>query len=167
MIFVGPTVKKHLSSDYAGLVESDERWKTVNSVWLYQVRFSGYPNFWFLAYFQILKKYATLKIVYFRELSKTRLDRIKKIDAHKNGTITTGKYIKLQEFRCISWLPENSGSREILISSSSHFGSKFRESFEKVPCTLELNPKEQIFTLTFEIWLVFVGKISRFLMNQE
>ncbi len=30
---------------YAGLVESDEGWKTVYSVWLYQVKFSGYPNF--------------------------------------------------------------------------------------------------------------------------
>ncbi len=30
-----------------GLVGSDERWKTVYSVWPYQVRFSGYPNFWF------------------------------------------------------------------------------------------------------------------------
>jgi hypothetical protein len=30
---------------YAGLVESDERWETVYSVWLYQVKFSGYPNF--------------------------------------------------------------------------------------------------------------------------
>jgi hypothetical protein len=28
----------------------------------------------------------------------SRLDRIKKIDAHKNVTITTEKYIKLQEF---------------------------------------------------------------------
>ncbi len=32
---------------YVGLVESDERWKTVYSVWLYQVKFSGYPNFYF------------------------------------------------------------------------------------------------------------------------
>ncbi len=30
---------------YAGLVGSDERWKTVYSVWLYQVKFSGYLNF--------------------------------------------------------------------------------------------------------------------------
>jgi hypothetical protein len=30
---------------YAGLVKSDERWKTVYSVWLYQVKFSGYPDF--------------------------------------------------------------------------------------------------------------------------
>ncbi len=60
------------------------------------------------------------------------LDKIKKIDAHKNGIITTEKYLKLQEFWCISWPPENSGSREILISSFRHFGSKFRESFTKV-----------------------------------
>jgi hypothetical protein len=38
------TQNKH-GAHYAGLVESDERWKTVYSVWLYQVRFSGYPNF--------------------------------------------------------------------------------------------------------------------------
>jgi hypothetical protein len=28
----------------------------------------------------------------------TRLNRIKKIDAHRNGTITAEKYFKLQEF---------------------------------------------------------------------
>jgi hypothetical protein len=27
------------------LIGSDEKWKTVYSVWLYQVKFSGYPNF--------------------------------------------------------------------------------------------------------------------------
>jgi hypothetical protein len=27
------------------LIESDEKWKTVYSVWLYQVKLSGYPNF--------------------------------------------------------------------------------------------------------------------------
>jgi hypothetical protein len=27
------------------LIESDERWKTVYSVWLHQVKFSGYPSF--------------------------------------------------------------------------------------------------------------------------
>jgi hypothetical protein len=63
----------------------------------------------------------------------TRLNRIKKIDAHKNVTITSEKYLKLQEFWCISWPPENSDSREILIFSFRHFGSKFRESFTKVP----------------------------------
>jgi hypothetical protein len=35
---------KH-GAHYAGFVESDERWKTVYSVWPYQVKFSGYPNF--------------------------------------------------------------------------------------------------------------------------
>ncbi len=43
----GPTVKKHLSRDYVGLIGFDERWKTVYSIWLCQVRFSGYSNFWF------------------------------------------------------------------------------------------------------------------------
>ncbi len=28
-----------------GLVESDERWKTAYSVWLYQVKFFGLPRF--------------------------------------------------------------------------------------------------------------------------
>jgi hypothetical protein len=32
-------------SRYVGLVESDERWKTVYLVWRYQVKFSGYPDF--------------------------------------------------------------------------------------------------------------------------
>ncbi len=41
----GPTVKKHLSSDYVGLIGFDERWKTVYSVLGFQVRFSGHPNF--------------------------------------------------------------------------------------------------------------------------
>jgi hypothetical protein len=56
----------------------------------------------------------------------SRLDRIKNIDAHRNGTITTKKYFKLQEFWCISRPPENSGFREILISSFRHFEYKFR-----------------------------------------
>ncbi len=43
----GPTVKKHLSRDYLGLIGFDERWKTVYSVLGFQVRFSGHPIFWF------------------------------------------------------------------------------------------------------------------------
>ncbi len=41
----GPTAQNKHGANYVGLVESDERWKTVYSVWLYQVKFSGYPNF--------------------------------------------------------------------------------------------------------------------------
>ncbi len=41
---------KHLSSDYAGLEGSDERWKTVYSDLGFQVRFSGHPNFRFLGF---------------------------------------------------------------------------------------------------------------------
>jgi hypothetical protein len=63
----------------------------------------------------------------------TCLNRIKKIDAHRNGTITAEKYIKLQEFWYIYQPPENSSSREIFISSFRHFESKFRWNFVKVP----------------------------------
>ncbi len=62
----------------------------------------------------------------------SRLNRIKKIDAHRNGTVTTEKYLKWQEFWCISRPPENSGSREIFISSFRHFESKFGCYFAKV-----------------------------------
>ncbi len=43
----GPTAQNKHGAHYARLIESDERWKTVYSVWLYQVMFSGYPNFLF------------------------------------------------------------------------------------------------------------------------
>ncbi len=69
------------------------------------------------------------------------LNRIKKIDVHRNGTITTEKLLKLQEFWWVSWPPEDSGSREIFISSFRH--PKFPEIFW---CILEVNPKEQIST---------------------
>jgi hypothetical protein len=45
---------KHLSSDYVGLIRFDERWKVVYSVWLYQVRFSGHPNFRFFDFEDLL-----------------------------------------------------------------------------------------------------------------
>ncbi len=41
----GPTAQNKHGAHYVGLIESDERWKTVYSVWPYQVKFSGYPNF--------------------------------------------------------------------------------------------------------------------------
>jgi hypothetical protein len=44
-ILHGPTAQNKHWAHYAGLVESDERWKTAYLVWLYQVNFSGYPNF--------------------------------------------------------------------------------------------------------------------------
>ncbi len=40
-----PTDRNKHGAHYAGLVESDRRWKTVYSVWLYLVKYSGYPNF--------------------------------------------------------------------------------------------------------------------------
>jgi hypothetical protein len=69
----------------------------------------------------------------------TRLDRIKKIARHRNGTVTTEKCLKFQELWCTTWPPENSGSREIFISSFRHFESKFRWNFEKVPWNFFMN----------------------------
>jgi hypothetical protein len=52
-------------------------------------------NFMFL---EVLGGSSSLVIKILSKYEITRLDRIKKIDAHKNVTITTEKYIKLQEF---------------------------------------------------------------------
>jgi hypothetical protein len=41
----GPTAQNKHGAHYVGLIETDERWKTVYSVWLYQIKFSGYPDF--------------------------------------------------------------------------------------------------------------------------
>ncbi len=88
-------------------------------------------------------------------------DRIKKINRHKNGAITTEKFLKFQEFWCISWPPENSGSREIFISSFRHFESKFRWNFEKVPWNFfyelwnsTLKNRYQLWHLRFESYLL-------------
>ncbi len=62
----------------------------------------------------------------------SRLNRIKKIARHRNGTVTSEKYLKLQKFWCMPWPPENSGSREIFISSFRHFELKFGCYFTKV-----------------------------------
>jgi hypothetical protein len=45
--------------------------------------------------YQVAKLFVEVPLKYCRI---SRLNRIKKIDAHKNVTITTEKYIKLQEF---------------------------------------------------------------------
>jgi hypothetical protein len=70
----------------------------------------------------------------------------------------------------MSWPPEISSSRDF-ISSFRHFESKFRWNFSKAPWKFSIHFgiefKEQISTLTSEIWFVFYGKISRFLLNQE
>ncbi len=49
-ILHGPTVKKHLSRGYVGLIGFDERWKTAYSVLGFQIRFSGHPNFRFFGF---------------------------------------------------------------------------------------------------------------------
>jgi hypothetical protein len=54
---------KH-GAHYAGLIGSDERWKTVYSVWLYQVKFSGYPNFQFFDFGRLL---SLNRMMYFSE----------------------------------------------------------------------------------------------------
>ncbi len=63
-------------------------------------------------------------------------------------------------------VPEKSSSpvSAILNPNFAAISRKFREI---LPCTLELNPKEQILTLTSEVWLSFVGKITQNILNQE
>jgi hypothetical protein len=78
----------------------------------------------------------------------TRLDRIKKINRHKNGTVTTEKYLEFQKFDVYLdpqriRVPEKSSS---LVSAilNPNFAEILRKFHEILLLTLELNPKEQI-----------------------
>ncbi len=81
------------------------------------------------------------------------------------------KVLKIPRILMYILTPENSGSTEIFISSFHHFESKFGCYFAKVPWNFAMRlgtqPKEQISTLTFEIWFVFVGKIMQNILSQE
>ncbi len=63
-------------------------------------------------------------------------------------------------------VPEKSSSLASAILNRN-LAAVSRKFHENLLWTLELNPKEQISTLTSEILIIFVGKISPFLLNQE
>ncbi len=104
----GPTVKKHLSRDYVGLIGFDERWKVVYLVWLYQVRFSGYPNFWFLTLGVSLARTGCAinlnfppKFQEFNNLSKTGSFVEIFQQEHKKFCLVTQKNVKICHFLAI------------------------------------------------------------------